>query len=69
MDNNTENKNPLLTPFGTPYGAVPYDRITLDHYVPAVADCIKKEESVIENICSNSQKATFENTEFISHLP
>ena len=62
MNNNTENKNPLLTPFGTPYGAVPYDRITLDHYVPAVAECIKNEEAAIENICSNSQKATFENT-------
>ena len=62
MNNNTEEKNPLLMPFGTPFGAVPYDRITLDHYVPAVAECIRKEETIIEEICSNTGKATFENT-------
>ncbi len=46
----------------TPFGAVPYDRITLEHFVPAVKACIEKENKVIEEICSNSEKATFQNT-------
>ena len=61
-DNRTTEKNPLLAPFDTPYGAIPYDRITLAHYIPAIKEAIKKEESCIELICNNNEKPTFENT-------
>ena len=59
---NTNNSNPFFAPYGTPYGAIPYDRITLDHYVPALKEGIKREEDVIATICSNDKPATFENT-------
>ncbi|MBQ8336237.1 MAG: M3 family metallopeptidase [Bacteroidaceae bacterium] len=60
MHNN--NENPLLAPYGTPFGAIPYNRITLEHYVPAVKEAIKREDEAIEAICSNSEAATFDNT-------
>ena len=67
MSTDTEKKynlenNPLLNGERRPFGAVPYDRITLEHFVPAVEECIRKEEEEIEAICNNSEKATFENT-------
>ena len=53
--------NPLLAPYDTPFGAIPYDRITLGHFVPAIKEAIKKEQEAIEAICNN-KVATFENT-------
>ena len=55
-------ENPFFTPYGTPYGAIPYDRILLGHFVPAVKEGIRREEEAIEAICSNEEPATFENT-------
>lgn len=49
-------------PFDTPFGAIPYDRITLEDFVPAVKTCIERENEVIEEICNSNEKATFENT-------
>ena len=54
--------NPLLEPCGTAFGAVPYDRIALEHFVPAVEECIRIENQTIEEICNSCEKATFENT-------
>ncbi len=54
--------NPFCQPYGTPFDAFPYDRITLEHFIPAVEEGIKQEEKNIENICNNSSTATFENT-------
>lgn len=55
-------ENPFFTPYGTPYGAIPYDRILLGHFVPAVKEGIRREEEAIEAICSNEEPATFGNT-------
>lgn len=54
--------NPFFTPYGTPYGAIPYDRILLGHFVPAVKEGIRREEEAIEAICCNEEPATFGNT-------
>lgn len=62
MEYNKKEKNPLLMPFDTPFGAIPYDRITLEDFVPAVKACIERENEVIEEICNSNEKATFENT-------
>lgn len=62
VEKNHLKENPFLSPYGTPFGAVPYDRITLDHFIPAIKEYIKKEEAVIGNICNSNEKATFENT-------
>ena len=55
-------KSPFLMPYDTPFDAIPYDRITLGHYIPAIKEGIRKEEEAVEDICSNSEKPTFENT-------
>lgn len=62
--NNKEsiNKNPLCIPYETPFNAVPYDRITLSHFVPAIKEGIRREEHEIEEICNNPMQPTFENT-------
>ena len=60
-DNSNIRINPFLTPYNTPFGAIPYDRITLEDYIPAVKEAIRKENEVIETICNN-KVATFENT-------
>lgn len=55
-------ENPFFTPYGTPYGAIPYDRILLGHFVPAVKEGIRREEEAIEAICCNGEPAAFGNT-------
>ena len=61
MNNNTI-QNPLLAPYDTPFGAIPYDRITLEHFVPAIKEAIENEKKAIDAICNNNEPATFENT-------
>ena len=63
--NNKENiisGNPLLEHYGTPFNAIPYDRITLEQYIPAIKEAIKKENDIIDSICNSNEVATFENT-------
>ena len=59
---NTTEKNPFFAPYGTPFGAIPYDRITLEHFIPAVKEGIRKEKENIAAICADSSVPTFENT-------
>ena len=61
-NNVTPDKNPFLMPYGTPYGAIPYDRIVLGHYIPAIKEGIAREEKIVESICNSNDAATFENT-------
>ncbi len=58
----TMKENPFLQPYNTPFDAIPFDRITLGHYIPALKEGIKREEENIEKICSEYAPATFENT-------
>ena len=63
MDNNNRIKeNPFTLPYGTPFGAIPYDRITLDDFIPALKEGIRRENDTIENICNSEEPATFGNT-------
>ena len=55
-------ENPFFAPYGTPFDAIPYDRIMLEHFIPAVKEGIRREEEAIKVICNNSEPATFENT-------
>ena len=60
--NNNITVNPFLAPYDTPFNAIPYDRIKLEHFIPAVKEAIASEKECIESICNNSGPATFENT-------
>ncbi len=57
----TEN-NPFLQQYRTPHDAIPFDRIALEHFIPALKEGIRQETECIENICNNSDAPTFDNT-------
>ncbi len=61
MNNDIKN-NPFCEENNTPHNAVPYDRIKLEHFIPAVKYGIKNEEASINAICTNSNVPDFENT-------
>ena len=61
-NNSNTGANPFLAPYDTPFGAIPYDRITLEDYIPAIKEAIRNEKESIDAICNNSEPATFENT-------
>ncbi|MBR5101754.1 MAG: M3 family metallopeptidase, partial [Muribaculaceae bacterium] len=54
--------NPLTQPFNTPYGAVPFDKITVETYEPAFKEGIKAHEKEINNIINDPNTPTFDNT-------
>ena len=62
VEKDTNTENPFLAPYGTPFGAIPYNRITLGHFIPAVEEGIRKENEIIDGICNNPEPATFDNT-------
>ncbi len=57
-------KNPFFEEWTTPFGVPPFDEIKVEHYVPAVKEGIKQQETEIEAIVSNPEEPTFENTIF-----
>jgi peptidyl-dipeptidase Dcp len=54
--------NPLMGEFDTPYQVPPFDKIKVEHYLPAVKEGIKRHQAEIDAIVNNSEPATFENT-------
>lgn len=54
--------NPLLEPFNTPHGAVPFDKISNKDYEPAVKEGIRLGLQQVEAICNNRATPDFENT-------
>ncbi len=54
--------NPFLTSYTTPFEAIPFDRIELQHILPAINEGIKAENSEIEAITNNRNLPDFENT-------
>jgi peptidyl-dipeptidase Dcp len=60
--NNTQEMNPLLEKFDTPYGVPPFDLIENVHFLPAFKEGIKLQNEEIDAIVNNSETATFDNT-------
>lgn len=58
----TQAQNPFLGKYKTPHETVPFDRIKIEHYEPALNEGIKQQNKEIEKIVSNKKPATFENT-------
>lgn len=54
--------NPFFSPYQTPYGAPPFDKIKVEHYLPAFRKGIEVHEAEIQKIANNPSPATFENT-------
>jgi peptidyl-dipeptidase Dcp len=57
-----EVSNPFYTEYDTPFATPPFDKIKLEHYMPAFKDGIKQENEEINTIVSNPQVPTFKNT-------
>ena len=56
------NANPLLIEWDTPFGVPPFDKIELEHYMPAVEEAMAAHKAEIEAIVNNPEEPTFENT-------
>ena len=58
----TENKNPLLEVFHTPYGTAPFHLIRTEHFEPAILQAMKEHDEQVEAIIQNPEEPTFANT-------
>ena len=59
---NTHRENPFLHAYGTPHETVPFNRIELNDYEPAIREGMNEEDREIERITDNMEPPTFENT-------
>jgi len=57
-----KQENPLLTEFNTPFNSPPFDKISNEHYLPAMEEAIRLHKAEIEAIVNNSAAPDFENT-------
>ena len=55
-------KNPLINGTKFKHGAVPFDEIKLEHFMPAIDYAISKANKTINKIKSNSNPPSFDNT-------
>lgn len=55
-------ENPFFSKYDTPFGAPPFDKIQVKHYMPAFLEGINRQNKEIEAIASNPAAPTFENT-------
>lgn len=62
MQTSPIENNPLLQPFGTPFDTVPFDRISMSDYLPAIEEGLRRGREEIEKICSNPELPDFHNT-------
>ena len=56
------NNNPFYSEYKTPHETVPFDKIKLEHYEPAIMEGIKQHAAEVEAIITNPEAPTFENT-------
>lgn len=58
----TETQNPFFENIHTPHGTVPFDRIAVEHYAPAIRRGIECQNEEIDAIVNNPEPADFHNT-------
>ena len=56
------HKNPFYSEYNTPHQTVPFDKIKLEHYEPAIMEGIKQHAAEVEAVVKNPEAPTFENT-------
>ncbi len=39
------SSNPFLSKFNTPFNTIPFDKITVEHYLPAFEEGIKQDQN------------------------
>lgn len=55
-------QNPFFAPWGTPFEVPAFEKIKVEHYLPAYEEGMRQQIEQINTITSNPQPATFENT-------
>jgi len=64
--------NPLLESYNTIYNVPPFDKIKVEHFLPAFKEGMRQQEETIRKIIENTESPTFENTiealEYSDHL-
>ena len=58
----TENFNPFLTEYHTPFGTTPFHLIKTEHFEPAMEEGMKAHNRDVDAIVNNSEEPTFANT-------
>ena len=54
--------NPLLVNSNEPFGTIPFNKIKMDHFIPALDAAIDKGKKELDEISSNTNDPTFKNT-------
>ena len=57
-----KNENPLLVEQDTPFGLPAFDKVKIEHYLPAFEKAIAENKAEIEAIVNNPEAPTFANT-------
>lgn len=60
--NSFAQDNPFLKPYDTPFNVPPFDKIKVEHYLPAFKEGIKQQEQTVERIVSEKSIPDFSNT-------
>ncbi len=55
-------QNPLLEKWDTPFDVPPFDRIQVEHFMPAYRAAMEKHVAEVEAVVNNPEVPTFENT-------
>ena len=55
-------ENPLLAEWNTPFGIPPFEEVKLEHFMPAYLEAMEQHRAEIQQIISNPEEPTFENT-------
>ena len=58
----SQNGNPFLEEWNTPFGTPPFDKIKNEHYLPAFKAGIEEQNKEINAIVNNTEEPTFDNT-------
>jgi len=56
-----EDANPFFAEFNTPHQVPAFDKITLEHYMPAFVKGMKEQKEAIDKIVNNTEAPTFAN--------
>ena len=54
--------NPFFKPYGTSFNVPPFDLIKTEHFLPAIEEGIRREQSEVDAIVNDPKAPTFENT-------
>ncbi|MCR9252158.1 MAG: M3 family metallopeptidase [bacterium] len=58
----SNNQNPLLETFNTPFDTPPFEKFKPEHYLPAIKEAIAMSRKQTEEIINNPEAPSFENT-------